>query len=334
EAYADDRAQRPDKLILGTETKPYFTTQRRGQRSQAGLEAIEPGVGELSKKAHFLPENPWYAVTDADHVIGGLLWTIIDYFGEDSWPKNGWCVGLIDSCGWPKSRSHFFRCAWSDEPVVRIQVRDEHLPIATGKQSWDAPRTASHWNWPQRVGDLLHIETPSNCDSVELLLNGESCGVRARADAANDTITWYLPYEPGILEARGLDAGQVVTSWRLETTGPATGLQLLLDRDHLSGDGEDVAHLEIRIVDDEGRWVQDRDCHVNVNVCGHGELLGTDNGSMLTKIPYPSCRRETWFGRALAVIRARAGSGTITVRVSSEDFPTVATELHVAHVHC
>ncbi len=299
--YLSDREKRPDKLIIGSETKPFFTTARE------------------SRNAHFLPRNPWQDVVDNDFVIGGLLWSIIDYLGEAQWPRNGWCTGIIDTAGFLKARSNYFQCAWQETPQVRIQVRDGSLPIVAGKLSWDAPRVAEHWNWPNRESDIVHVETPSNCETVELLLNGESCGTRATADSPNHTIEWYVPYEPGLLEAIGRNGGKEVTRRQLETTGAAAKLEVMLDRTKLDGSGHDAVHAEIRIVDAEGRLVPDADSYVNVNVRGHGELLGMDNGDQLSKEPFWTPRRRTHFGRCLAVVRARRGAGTISIQAISEE---------------
>mgnify|MGYP006281620321 CR=1 FL=1 len=300
--YGSDRQRQPDRLILGTETRPFFNVTRE------------------SRKTHYIPDrNPWLDVVENDHVIGGLVWTIVDYLGEAGWPRNGWCVGLMDTCGWPKPRSNFLRCAWSVTPEVRIQVRDDSLPIARGKLSWDAPRAACHWNWPDKAGDIVHVETPTNCETVELLLNGTTCGVREAADSSNHTVEWYVPYEKGVLEAVGRNAGDELARWKLETTGPAVALRVTPDRRVVSGDGHDVVHLEIRVVDKEGRRVPDHDAHVNVNVRGQGNFLGMDNGDQVSKQPYFVPRRKTHFGRCLAVVRARRGTGRISVRVTSEE---------------
>lgn len=300
--YSSDRAQRPDRLILGTETLAYY-----GIRWQSRPPALIPH------------RNPWWHVVENDYVIGGLIWPIIDYLGEAGWPRNGYCTGLIDTCGWPKPRSNFFQCAWSEEPEVRIQVRDDSLPLARGKTAWDAPRMACHWNWPAHAGDVVYVHTPTNCETVELLLNGNSRGIRLAADFPNNTVEWHVPYEPGVLEAVGRNSDREVARWQLETSGPPVALQVLPDRSSLSGDGHDAVHVEVRVVDAEGRLVPDHDVDVGIDVTGPGEFLGMDNGYQVSKEPFSSPRRKTYFGRCLAVVRARRGTGTIGIRATSDE---------------
>jgi beta-galactosidase len=309
--YPDDRRQQPEKLILGSETKPYFTT------------------GRGSRVSKFLPRNPWLDVEEHDYAIGGLLWPIIDYIGEANWPRIGWSGGIIATTGWPKTTSNFFQCAWSSKPEVRIQVRDETLPMTSGKLSWDCPRVIDHWNWPGKEGELLHVETPSNCETVELLLEGETCGVQRVEQSKNYTVDWYVPYAPGTLEAVGRNAGKEVCRRQIQTTGPAARLEVLPDRTSYRGDGHDAAQIEIRIVDDQGRLVMNNDVPVNIFVYGAGELLGMDNGDQVSRQPFVCPRRKTHFGRCLAVVRPGRGCGQIRIRATCETLEAAETVVEV-----
>jgi beta-galactosidase len=146
----------------------------------------------------------------------------------------------------------------------------------------------------------------------------------------NNTIEWWVPYEPGTLEAHGFDAdGEQVCSWSLETAGPAAALRVTLDGETLSGDGHDVVHADIAFVDDEGREVRTEFRPVHVFVSGHGELLGIDTGNIRCHESHISPRRTIYFGRCVALVRARRGEGVISIRVSSQGFPTVTTEIKV-----
>ncbi len=329
--YPHDRERRPDKLILGTETRMFFGVPRKKANAGDAMDEgeIDVGIGDVSRKAMYLAENPWQAVERHDYVIGGMLWSLVDYLGEAAWPNRGWSGGIIDTAGNAKTWANYFACAWSDEPRVRIQVRDNSLPIPMGRTSWDAPKSIDHWNWPDYENELVLVETPTNCDSVELVLNGDSCGRRKTAYSKNNTIEWWVPYEPGKLEAFGYDAGgEKVCEWSLETSGPATALRVTLDREYLSGDGHDVVHADVSFVDDEGREVRTEFKPVNFFVSGHGELLGIDTGNIRCHESYVGQRRTSYFGRCVGLVRARRGEGVINIRVSSKGFPTVSVEVH------
>jgi len=67
------------------------------------------------------------------------------------------------------------------------------------------------------------VEVYSNCEQVELFLNGTSLGSQSRpADAAPRL--WKVPFEPGTLRAVGKNAGQCIAI--LRANAPA-GLILL-----------------------------------------------------------------------------------------------------------
>ncbi|MFW5863933.1 MAG: glycoside hydrolase family 2 TIM barrel-domain containing protein, partial [bacterium] len=331
--YPHDRERQPGKLILGTETRMFFGVPRKKANAGDAMDEgeLDVGIGDVSRKAMYLPENPWQAVERHDYVIGGLLWSMVDYLGEASWPNRGWSGGIIDTAGYAKTWANYFACAWSDEPRVRIQIRDNSLPIPMGRTSWEAPKSIDHWNWPEMENDLVLVETPTNCDSVELVLNGDSCGKRKTAYSKNNTIEWWVPYETGKLEAFGYDGeGEKVCEWSLETSGPATALRVTLDREQLCGDGHDVVHADVAFVDDAGREVRTEFKPVNFFVSGHGELLGIDTGNIRCHESYVGQRRTSYFGRCVGLVRARRGEGVINIRVSSKGFPTVSVEIPVA----
>lgn len=97
-------------------------------------------------------------------VAGEFVWTGFDYLGEPT-PFDEDAVssyfGIVDLCGLPKDRFYFYRSYWRpDVPTVHI------LP---------------HWNWPDRVGQIVPVFVYTNGDSAELFLNGKSLGRREKA---------------------------------------------------------------------------------------------------------------------------------------------------------
>ncbi|MDX2186014.1 MAG: DUF4982 domain-containing protein [Opitutaceae bacterium] len=76
-----------------------------------------------------------------------------------------------------------------------------------------------HWNWPDRVGRKIEVRAHSNCDEVELWLNGTSQGRKLMP--VNGHLSWQVPYTPGRLEARGYKAGKAILHRVIETTGEA-----------------------------------------------------------------------------------------------------------------
>ena len=148
------------------------------------------------------------------------MWTGIDYLGESFGRITGASSGCIDSCGFPKDGYYFYQSQWTEKPMLHL------FP---------------HWNWKGREGQFLTVLCYTNCDSVELFLNGKSVGVKGyafprygmqgrygqHAPAANGRrahhndlhLAWDVPYEPGTLKAVGMKGGKVAAEVEISTTG-------------------------------------------------------------------------------------------------------------------
>ncbi|MBE0697284.1 MAG: glycoside hydrolase family 2 protein, partial [Anaerolineaceae bacterium] len=165
-------------------------------------------------RAEHRAEEQWAKVARYPYLSGIFLWTGFDYHGEPApynWPAISSQFGLMDLCGFPKDNYYYFKAAWKPEPLVHI------FP---------------HWNWPERVGQPVKVGCYTNCEEVELFLNGHSLG-RKRV-VPNYHLEWEdVIYAPGRLEARGYTGGEMITGALVETSGPASAIRLLPDRDNI-----------------------------------------------------------------------------------------------------
>ncbi len=290
----------PDAIMYVSEAFPYYN-------------------GRWNFVRDYAPDNPWYVVANHDFLFGQFLWAGIDYLGESSgWPSTGWPTGLFDICMFEKPRAAFHRSVWNDEPMVRIAVRDQSLDIDPGKDHWSWPHLAAHWNFPQYRGHIIDVETVSNCDSVGLWVNDKWMGKRATADFPNNTIKWHVPYARGEIRAIGYNDGAEAATFKLETAGKPVAVSLKPDHLRLKADGQDVVHVEIHLLDEEGRHVAHDDRELVVELTGEGEIIGLGNGDMRRTEPYRMDRTETDFGKALAIIRSTRNTGEIMLRVSGK----------------
>jgi beta-galactosidase len=94
-------------------------------------------------------------------------------------------------------------------------------------------------------------------------------------------------------------------------------VELVPDKTALQANGSDLANVEIRVVDAEGRRVYGADSTIEVQVSGGGELAAVDSGDPAEVSPVQASHRKAWQGRVLAIVRAGAAAGTITVRASA-----------------
>ncbi len=292
--------QAPGVGVLGTETFKYY---RSGQDLRTGYD----------------PKNPWYDVAEHDWVSGQFLWVGIDYLGESNrWPLRGWPSGLFDTCCFPRPEAWFQRSAWRSEPVVKISV------FAAGPgdvaNPWYAPTLAAHWNFAAHAGKLLRLQTQTNCESVELVVNGVSHGRRRSLEFLNRAPIWFVPWAAGTVEAIARNGDEVVARDAVRTSGPIARIALLADRNELGANGRDVAHVEVRLVDESGLLVPDDDRTIDFELTGPGRILGLDNGDLECEEPYQGRTRTTRAGRCLAIVQAARQAGTLELTASTGDF--------------
>ena len=301
------------------------------------LRAVDPNViicgsecfkhwrgGEMDVRVYD-PRNPWYDVPAHDYVVGQFLWPGIDYLGEsDKWPNLGWAGGTFDTCGFAKPESWFHRSVWRpDEPLVRIAVVLDDGP----SWPWGAPTMVEHWNFPKMDGRLLRVRTQTNCETVELVLNNKHFGVRRASEHVNSSIEWFVPYAAGTIEAIARNGDREVARHTLKTSGTVAKIELLADRASLAADGLDVAHVEVRLLDEHGIVVPNDDRAISFEVAGDASLIGVDNGDFRDLTPFKGKVRQTRSGRCLAIVQSTRKRGRATVSASADGLPGTALEL-------
>jgi beta-galactosidase len=248
-------------------------------------------------------ETWWTAYDSRPWVAGGFVWTGFDYRGEPTpygWPCISSHFGIMDTCGFPKDLFYYYRAWWTKEPTLHL------FP---------------HWNWPGKEGQAIDVWVFSNLDSVELVVNGASVG--AQPVKKDSHLSWKVPYAPGVIEARGTKAGQPPLVVRRETTGAASGIQLVPDRARLSANGEDVSVVEVRIVDANGRVVPTANDEVTFTMSGAGRFIGVGNGDPSSheadRVP-PGAgglwKRRAFSGLCMALVQTTRQAGEIRIQAS------------------
>ena len=95
-------------------------------------------------------------------------------------------------------------------------------------------------------------------------------------------------------------------------------LVLTADRAKILADGTDISFVTVRVVDQAGIPAPRANDRVQFTIDGPGEIVTTDNGDPTDFEPFPSAARSAFNGRALVVVRSRAGrAGTIRLTAKS-----------------
>ncbi len=322
--YSVDRQDHPDWKMIGTESVSIPSI--RGNYAMPWDTSSNPYANFFNYGTNMVEaEQLWEFESLHDYVMGDFMCTGIDYLGEARWPAKSSSSGVIDLCGFPKDSYYFYQSQWTDKPVLHL------LP---------------HWNWAGHEGQVIPVIAYTNCDSVELFLNGKSFGVKsyvfpqqghagawykyARPFVFPTTsdlhLSWDVPYEPGTLKAVGRWHGNIVTQEIHTTSGPYA-IRLSADRTKINADGEDIADIEVEVVDRHGWLVPTADNIIDFHVEGEGELAGTDNGNPMDTTNMKSPDRKTFNGLALAEIRSTRKAGTIRLAADSKGLKGAVIEI-------
>lgn len=122
----------------------------------------------------------------------------------------------------------------------------------------------------------MEVWAYSNCDEVELTVNGRKLGRQKMP--RNGHLKWNATYQPGKVVATGYKNGRRVLTQVVETTLPASQLLLTTDRTTITADGRDVAIVTIEVKDKKGRVVPDACPLLTFKVEGNGHIIGVGNG--------------------------------------------------------
>ena len=146
-------------------------------------------------------------------------------------------------------------------------------------------------------------------------------------------LRWDVPYQPGVLKAVGRVKGKPVAEFALTTADVPARIDLVPDVTRVDADGEDICHVEYRVVDRRGVRVPTADAQVTFDVQGPARVLGIGNGDLNDARSGQDLAHRAYQGRGLAILQATGTPGSITVRASAPGLePGTATITAVARV--
>lgn len=254
----------------------------------------------------------WQHVRDNDFISGLFLWSGFDFLGEaGEWPNHGSRSGVFDTRGSLKFSGWMYQALWRDEPLVHVFVsplrRDGRG--RAGRRRFGFPRLGRSWTAASNSEVLIAVV--SNCDTVRVQLDGKP--INTDWSERGGLLTARIPYQPGELKIEGLDGEQIIASDSIKTPGAPARIELVVDRTEILADGQDVAHIEVRVVDNQGTLVSNNSAPITVQVAGAGRLLGLDNGNQDDPTPLSSPTKAAQDGWLLAIVQSTREAGKIEV---------------------
>jgi beta-galactosidase len=144
--------------------------------------------------------------------------------------------------------------------------------------------------------------------------------------AGQMNLLWQVPYEPGVLVAKGKKIGKVVCTKEVATAGSPAKIQLLADRKTISADKQDVVHVEVNIQDQGNNFVPDASNRINFRVVGEAEIIAVDNGDPLNEESFISPSRKTFNGKCLVILKSTGTAGEFTLYAESDGLESTAVK--------
>ncbi|HPT13512.1 MAG TPA: glycoside hydrolase family 2 TIM barrel-domain containing protein [Bacteroidales bacterium] len=304
-SYKTDHTRKPDRVIFGSESY----------------------ASEAYDYWQSVSKNPW--------VTGDFVWTAFDYIGEASigwrgypqdknfFPWNLAYCGDIDICGNRRPQSFYRQTLWGEKPVVNLFVKppEPSFPLNPLKEKWskwDWPDVVESWNFEGLENRALLVTAYTNCDAVELFLNGKSMGKEVNLPDNKNIVSWNVPYNSGELIAYGFRNGKIADTSILRTAGKPAMIVMKPDRATISTDGQDLSYITVEITDSPGYRNPLADNRLTFSVSGPGSIIAAGNANPMSKESFRQPERKAWRGQCLVIVRSSKQKGNIRLTASSD----------------
>ena len=274
----EHRANYPERIAMGSEE-----TTGCGIRGEYSPESV--GF-PMERGWQFYDERPW--------LLGLFYWTGFDYRGEPTpreYPATGSQFGILDYCGFAKDEAYYLKSWWGDEPVLHI------FP---------------HWNLEGHEGETVKLKVYSNCDEVQLVVNGKK--LERKKMPKNGHLEWDAVYKPGYVQAIGYKNGKVLMKKRINTAGEPSRVKSETLR------YDDIYVVNVSVYDNKGNFAPKACIPLNIEIEGNARILGFGNGNPdFMEVERPEDPQASSFGfrtfNGLAQILLKSSDGNFTMSI-------------------
>ncbi len=332
--YTEILEKNPDMIVYGSETSSQ--TSSRGVY-HFPIEAKEKHETNQVSSYDVTVGPPWAYPPDVEfeqqeketRSLGEFMWTGFDYLGEPTpyggkdnstngywnadWPSRSSYFAPVDLCGFPKDRYFLYQSQWTKEPMVHV------LP---------------HWNWENKTGDTIPVMAYTNCDEVELFVNGKSYGKKVKGVDLTPIpaefhffekgtyyskyrLSWNVPYQAGELKVVGYQNGKKQAEKTIKTAGKPYQIKLIADRSNIKADAKDLSFISVRVEDKDGNLCPKANDLINFTVDGKGSIAAVGNGDATSTEPYQANYRNAFNGLCLLIVKSTDKAGKIRITASS-----------------
>ena len=282
----------PDKALFASEccatgtTRDWnFPSDNNGRLRDKDKDTNDWFLGR-EKTIKFLKERPY--------VFGAFQWAAVEHRGEAAWPTVCSKSGALDLFLQKKGAFYQNKSHWTEEAMAHI---------------------VPHWNFSGLEGKDILVTVYTNCDCLELFLNGKSFGKQGIEKYGHGE--WNVPYEKGELKVYGYRNGEKVCEDVRITTGKATTLKLTLDND-FEANGRDIALFTCECLDENGKVVPDANEYVKFSVNSPAVIVGTGSDNCdHVRVSFPE--RKMYMGKIRIAVKPQKGQEEVVLTAMSDN---------------
>ncbi len=217
---------------------------------------------------------------------GGFAWSMFDYDNEVNYTKsdNVFYSGMYDIFRLPKMAANLY-ISQKDPSLHGANIYianywdDDSKPLQVNTVSGDVAQGAE--SKAEAVeGDTFCITVMSNCEKVELFINGKKVDKEPVRQYTNIPHPFFVfedvVYEEGEVVAIGYIKGEKVAEHTRKTPLSPDRIILTPDYDTLICDGTDMTQVSVHLVDKNGTVLHTNTDEITINVTGAGDFIGEE----------------------------------------------------------
>lgn len=221
-----------------------------------------------------------------DNCAGGFAWSMFDYDNEVNYTKtnNVFYSGMYDIFRLPKMAANLYISQkdpkkWGANIYIANYWDDDAKPLIVKEVSGDIAQGQSGGGGSTE-GESFSVTVMSNCDKVELYINGKKHPKEPVRQYTN------LPHPFFVFDGVGYEEGEVCAvgyignkeAARYVQKTPLEGKKLLVEPDYdmLIADGTDMTQVTVTLVDKNGTRLPQADNEVAITLFGQGEFIGEE----------------------------------------------------------
>lgn len=239
-------------------------------------------------------EKTYKFLRERDYVFGCYQWAAVEHRGEATWPRVCSVSGALDLFLQKKGAFYQNKSHWTNEPMVHI---------------------VPHWNFDGLEGEEIPVTVYTNCDELELFLNGESLGKKQIEQYGHGE--WNVIYAPGTIEVKGYKNGETVAVDKRFTTGKAVSLRLT-PCNGFEANGRDLALFVCECLDEKGNVVPNASEYVRFSVSSPAKIIGTGSDNC-DHNNVGNTERQMYMGKILVAVKPQKGQKKLKLTAMSNN---------------